>query len=509
MEVLDWQNMSLEEAMQTAEQITDKPNFLRGLDSERRGDVQKLLFQRMDEVFTQPEIAALAMAHNEFWFSYRAVERLADRALLHEVALHAEEPQARSAALVKLGDQSLFKCFALDAKQDTSVRKEAVRNLTEADTLLWLALFENYYALRELAQRRIETLEITLEAPKEADKNGFVTVNGYVRGYFKVTELPILPETAEAIDSLWPYKGGAKAILCLVWVPDGAQPRKAAAAPKRPIPFYQKDDIAKAALAAVSDPKDYYYIIKNDPRASVRRRAVKHIVQDEALLLGLALEDTSESVRVAAAQRLQAPASVDKLLKQGTGDAKRIAAKKTSNSELLIEMALASQSKWLHCIALRQAYGWTLLEIIAMLGKARGKAKGWARLRMEGMEAQWRASGLSLLEENQRLYADAAMNDAMFYRLVIDHMTDEACIADILCSLSPHNAGATAYGPVGEARYVAGNFYDYSPEDIARAKRALSRLNTKEALQKVMEHAVTHYLRNAAKERLDELQNKQ
>ncbi len=149
---------------------------------------------------------------------------------------------------------------------------------------------------------------------------------------------------------------------------------------------------------------------------------------------------------------------------------------------------------------------WSLLEILTMLGKTKEIAKGLARMRMEGMETQWRASGLALLHDNQRLYANAAMNDAMFYRLVIEHMTDENCIADILCSLSPHQAGATAYGPVGEAGYIAGNCHNHDPKDIARAKRALNRLYTKKALQQVLEQAKTHYLREEARKRLDKLQ---
>jgi len=128
---------------------------------------------------------------------------------------------------------------------------------------------------------------------------------------------------------------------------------------------------------------------------------------------------------------------------------------------------------------------------------------------MERMEEEWLASGLSLLAEHQRLYADAAINDDMFYRLVMDDMTDETCIADILCSLSPHTVGVTSYGPVGEAKFFhLSERYRESRDDIERTRRALCKLHTKEMLQKVAEHADANYLRMRARERLDRLQSR-
>lgn len=389
---------------------------------------------------------------------------------------------------------------------DTLIPKEAISHLTDADTLLYLALFERRYGLRSLAQERMEELGIKPIMPKEADENGFVTVRGCVRGYFSQAERLKLPETAEGIDTLWPHTCTIETFLCVVWEPCGAQPKKTVAAIKNRSPFLQADKIAKAALAAITDPVDFSYIARNDVRAKVRRKAVNRAAKDEVFFLELAIQDPDERVRLAAARRLQANESFDTLLREGTGAAQHIAAEKTSNLRLLKEMALAANDKKLHSIALTRAEDWSLLEILTMLGKTKEIAKGLARMRMEGMETQWRASGLALLHDNQRLYADAAMNDAMFYRLVIEHMTDEACIADILCSLSPHQAGATAYGPVGEAGYIAGNCHNYDPKDIARAKGALNRLYTKETLQQVLEHAKTYYLRDEAKKRLDKLQ---
>ncbi len=408
---------------------------------------------------------------------------------------------------------------------DTLIQKEAIGHLTDADTLLRLALFERRWSLRSLAQERIEELCIKPEAPKEADENGFVTVGGRVRGYFGQAERPKLPETAVNIDSLWPNVSAIntyfynpskdrtstrvdtiEAFLCVVWEPCGAQPRKTVASIKNRSPFLQADRIAKAALAAISDPVDFCYIARNDMRASVRRKAVNRAAKDETLFLELAIQDLDERVRSAAARRLQANESFDTLLREGTGAARHIAAERTSDLRLLKEKALTANDKRLQSIALTRVEDWSLLEILTMLGKTKEIAKGLARMRMEGMETQWRASGLALLHDNQRLYANAAMNDAMFYRLVIEHMTDENCIADILCSLSPHQAGATAYGPVGEAGYIAGNCHNHDPKDIARAKRALNRLYTKKALQQVLEQAKTHYLREEARKRLDKLQ---
>ncbi len=389
---------------------------------------------------------------------------------------------------------------------DTLIPKEEISRLTDADALLDLALFERGYGLRLLAQKRIWELKITPETPKEADENGFVTVRGRVRGYFGRAERPKLPETAESIDSLWPHTGVIETFLCVVWEPCGAQPMKAVAMIKNRSPFLQTDRIAKVALAAITDPMDFCYIARNDVRAPVRCKAVNRAAQDEAFFLELAIQDPDERVRIAAAKRLQANESFITLLVKGTGGARNIAAKKTTDLLFLKEAALAANDKRFHIIALKRVEDWSLIEILTMLAKTKELAKGLARMRMEGLEAQWRVSGLVLFHDNQRLYADAAINDAMFYRLIIEHMTDETCIADILCSLSPHQAGATAYGPVGEAGYIAGNCRNCDPKDIARAKGALNRLCTKDALQQVLEQAKTHYLRDEAKKRLDELQ---
>jgi len=392
---------------------------------------------------------------------------------------------------------------------DTLIPKEAIHHLTEADLLIRLALFEGRYGLRSLAQERMEELGIKPDAPKEADENGFVTVQGRVRGYFGRDTYPRLPETAESIDSLWPHIDPIETFLCAAWEPGGVQPRNTFAMLKNRSPslqFMQADKIVKAALAAISDPVDFCYIARNDVRATIRRKAVNRAAKDEALFLALAIKDPDERVCLSAARRLEACESFDTLIREGTGAARHIVAEKTSDLRLLKEIALAANDKRLHSIALTRVEDWSLFEILTMLGKTKGIAKGLARMRMEGMETQWRASGLSLLRDNQRLYADAAINDAMFYRLVIEYMTDESCIADILCSLSPHQAGATAYGPVGEAGYIAGNCRNYDPKDIARAIGALNKLHTKMALQQVMEQAKTHYLRDEAKKRIDKLQ---
>jgi hypothetical protein len=101
----------------------------------------------------------------------------------------------------------------------------------------------------------------------------------------------------------------------------------------------QADRIAKAALAAISDPVDFCYIARNDMRASVRRKAVNRAAKDETLFLELAIQDLDERVRSAAARRLQANESFDTLLREGTGAARHIAAERTSDLRLLKEMA--------------------------------------------------------------------------------------------------------------------------------------------------------------------------
>lgn len=407
---------------------------------------------------------------------------------------------------------------------DTPVPKAEIRQLTDMHTLLQIALFEWRYSLRDIAQVRIEELNMHPETPQEADENGFVTVQGRIRGYFGHSKEPRLPETAEGIDSLWPYISTAamyhynpsksantnviETFLCVVWEPGGERPRKTVVRLNDRSVYMQEDKIAKAALAAISKPADFCYIARNDVRAKVRRKAVNRAAKNEAFFLELALRDPDERVRLAAARRLADNSSFDKLLREGTGAARNAAAEKTSDLLLLKETALAADDNRLLSIALSRVEDWLLIEIITMLAKAKKIAKGLARMRMQGMKTQWLATGLVLLNENQRLFADAAMNDDMFYRLVIEHMTDEACIADILCSLSPHQAGATAYGPVGEAGYIAGTKRGFDPEDIALATGALNRLHTKEALRKVMEHAKTDYLRNEANIRLGTLQRR-
>ena len=405
---------------------------------------------------------------------------------------------------------------------DTPVPKADIRYLTDIHTLLQIALFERRYSLRDIAQMRIEELNMPPETPQEADENGFVTVQGRIRGYFGHSGQPLLPEAAEGIDSLWPYISTTsmyhynpiksantnviETFLCVVWEPGVERPRKTVVRMSDRSVHMQEDRIAKAALAAISESADFCYIARNDIRAKVRRKAVNRAAKNEAFCLEIAMKDSDERVRLAAARRLVDNKSFDMLLREGIGAARNIAAEKTPDLSLLKETALAANDNRLFSIALSRVEDWPLIEVIAMLAKTKKLAKGLARARMQGMKAQWLANGLELLKDNQRLFADAAINDSMFYRLVIEYMTDEACIADILCSLSPHTAGATDYGPVGEAGWIAGTKRGYDPVDIARAKCALNRLFTKEALQKVAEQAKADYLRFEATKRLKELQ---
>lgn len=505
----DWRDVNLEEAVQASGRVTDRADLASGPAATKYSETNHPLLRMVDALSAQAELAALAMGQGGVWLRKYALGRLEDRALLYEAAASAAEAEVRIAALLKLGDFARLRQIALDAGQDFAVRRAAVGELQDGDALVRVALFDRESALRASAKKRAEQLKMKLNAPKEADEYGFVTIDGCVCGYFERGGRPVLPDTAEEIDCLWPYTGDTKAFLCSGWVPGEGRPQKAAVVPSRPVSFFQKNDIAKAALAAVTDPEDFSYILQHDPRECVRCRAVKHAAQNEELFLRLALGDAGEAVRYAAAQRLQNPASFERLLLEGKGAAQRLAAERTTNTKLLREVALASDKKYLHCIALDRAQDWTLLEIISMLGKAQREAKGMARRRMERMEEEWLASGLSLLAEHQRLYADAAINDDMFYRLVMDDMTDETCIADILCSLSPHTVGVTSYGPVGEAKFFhLSERYRESRDDIERTRRALCKLHTKEMLQKVAEHADANYLRMRARERLDRLQSR-
>lgn len=508
MEWINWHTMSREEAMQAAARITDHENFLNGIAETKDSDVRKLLLQRLSVVFTQLELSELAIEQDQVWLGRQAVLSMGDGELLHEVVVRARQPEVRIAALEKLNEPLLFRFVALNEEQNLAVRRSAVTHLRDKNSLMQLAMFGNDSEMRELSQKRVEQLGIQPVAPAEADENGFVTLNGCVRGYFKAERNPVLPEAAEATDSFWPYTGGSKVISCFVWVwvPDVGHPRKTVAAPRRQFPRYQKKDIVQAALAAISAPEDYLYVLRNDPRASVRCAAIRHILPDEAIFLKLALEDPSDNVRYAAAQRLQDPASFDELFRLGTENAQRFAASRTTDLKLLKERALESNKKWMYAIALDRVYDWTLLEIIAMIGKVQGETKHETHLRMEWIEKEWRAHGIADLNGDERICVDAAKNDAEFYRLVIDDLTDEACIADILCSISPHTAGATAYGPTGEAKhFFARVTNEWKRENLERVTHAIGRLHTREPLERIATQAKAYIVRSEAKKRIAEL----
>lgn len=508
MEWIDWRSMDRKQAIQAAARVTDHESFLNGIESTNDRDVKKLLLQRLGTVFTQPELSILAMEREDAWFGREVVGYLEDGALLREVVVRARKPEVRIAALEKLNEPLLFRFVALNEEQDLAVRRTAVTHLRDKNSLSQLAIFSEDSEMRELSQKRVEQLGLQPVVPAEADENGFVTVNGVVRGYFKAERNPVLPEAAEATDSFWPYTGGLKGISCFVWVwvPDVGHPRKTVAAPRRQFPRYQKKDIVKTVLAAISAPEDYLYILKNDPRASVRCSAIRHILPDEATYLKLALEDPSDNVRYAAAQRLQDPASFDELFRLGTGSAQYFAASRTTDLKLLKERALVSDRKWMYAIALDRVCDWTLLEIISMIGKVQGETKQETRQRMMWIEKEWRAHGVADLNGDERICVNAAKNDVMFYRLVIDDLTDESCIADILCSISPHTAGATVYGPTGEAKhFCAHETNEWKRENRDRVTRAVGRLHTREPLEIIATQAKAYVVRSEAKKRIAEL----
>lgn len=137
-----------------------------------------------------------------------------------------------------------------------------------------------------------------------------------------------------------------------------------------------------------------------------------------------------------------------------------------------------------------------------MLSRVQGISKGLARAHMKAQEQAWKKSGIALLQENQRLFADAAINDNMMYRLTIEHFTDEARIADILCALSPHTAGATAYGSIGHVDGIGRVCSSSNPNEIQRAKRALNKVRAPELLKRISEEAKSDLMRYEAAARL-------
>lgn len=297
----DWRDANLEEAVQASGRVTDRADSASGPSATKYSGTNHPLLRMVDALPAQAELAAFAMGQGDVWLRRYALGRIGDRALLYEAAASAAEAEVRIAALLKLGDFARLRQIALDAGQDFAARRVAVGELQDGDALVWVALFDRESALRASAKKRAEQLKIKLNAPEEADEYGFVTIDGCVRGYFERSGRPVLPDTAEEIDCLWPYTGNTKAFLCSGWVPGEGRPQKAAVVPGRPVPFFQKNDIVKAALAAVSDPEDFSYILQHDPRESVRCRAVKHAAPNEGLFLKLALEDAGEAVRIASA----------------------------------------------------------------------------------------------------------------------------------------------------------------------------------------------------------------
>ncbi len=265
------------------------------------------------------------------------------------------------------------------------------------------------------------------------------------------------------------------------------------------------ENLAKAALFCISSSRDMSFIARRDQRPAVRRVALKKAQEEDSFYLKFALHDPHSGVRLAAAEQLTGDEAVDAVLREGSGSAQAVAAKKTSNMQLLKKTALISDRSSIHRIALTRTEDWAMLEIIAMLGRTQGIAKGMARWRMECMQTQWLESGLALLPENQQLYADAAMNDRKFYNLVIDYITDEDCLAEILCSLSPHQSGATSYGPIGEAGYIinGAGFPCSNPKVVARTLGALDRIHSPQVLKKVAECAKTYFLRSEAMKRIE------
>lgn len=369
-------------------------------------------------------------------------------------------------AVLEMKDQTELLKIASDKKYAPLLRRTAVSMLTDIDALRRLAACDKNWRISISTYRQLHRMNAIPKVP--AGENSFALW---------------LPDHADGMPRL------ADVPLCHVTLTE--------------VSF--TENLAKAALFCISSPKDMSFIARHDQRPAVRRAALKKAQEEDSFYLKFALHDLHSGVCLAAAERLTGGEAVDAVLREGSGSAQAVAAKKTSNMQLLKKTAIMSDYSSIHRIALTRVEDWTLLEIIAMLGRTQGIAKGTARWRMECMQTQWLESGFALLPENQKLYADAARNDRKFYNLVIEHITDEDCLAEILCSLSPHQSGATSYGPIGEAGYIinGAGFPSSNPKVVARTLSALDRIHSPQALKKVAECARTNFLRNEAMKRIE------
>jgi len=360
-------------------------------------------------------------------------------------------------------DQKRLYDIATDQQQNDETRQAAIAALTDIDALLEIAAADEW-KLCLCANQRLAALD----------------------------RLP--EETAEDMPLVWLRQPNGQPRLARVKANERAAHGMRVIFGHYPNP--------RAVIFCLKDDAELVYVIEHDQRQYVRCHAVKKCRQDDAYLLSLALSDADDSVRTAAARRLVSCEAIDSLLQNGKGGARCAAAKRTKNIALLKEAALSSRLRPVSREALKRVTDWTILEIVTVLGYVDEYSKYMARERFRALQEEWFAHGPALLAANQRIFADAAINDPMTYELTIDLFTDEACIADILCAISPHTAGATEYGPVGEAYWSGGGH----GRDAQSAFNAIDKVQSEKLLRRIANQAKTRAIRAAAAIRLTAVQ---
>lgn len=477
-----------------------------------RAKSREACFAAVEALDNKEAIARVAVEAPDPWIRKHLVMKLTDQDLLYEIAIKDKKFEVRNAALGLLTEQKLLRDVALYAPGD--MRWRAVGKLTDATMLAYLALYSNVYWVRSPAKKRLDQLGIKVPEPEETDDNAFVVVNGELRGWFGLGKAYI-PNTVATFDErpLWPNLKPGISIFYYVWKQepsDGCSHDPRMQAVEIDTSLLKKKNLdnylAGMAIAECDDLQELRFVVQNDKRATVRRRAINKMQTEEAFFLEVALHDPADSVRLAASRRLSSDSALDTLLKNGTGSVQVQAARRTGNMKLLAECASASRNGALHRIALGRVKAWTFSRLFAILGKTvNATNKGMVREHILPLMKEWlHADGPAQISADQRLFTDAILHDYMLYTYMMEYITDSDCIADILCALSPHEAGATYYGPAGERGCIYPAYY-HKPRR-QRVMDALDRICDPVALKKVADQAKTKMLRDEAKKRLDALQ---
>ncbi|HPA21128.1 MAG TPA: hypothetical protein PLU30_25515 [Verrucomicrobiae bacterium] len=282
---------------------------------------------------------AQLLARLEPWVSTNAAQKVTDPVLLTKLTTRAWLAPIRKIALAAVSDVKVIERVALGDPSGT-VRKEAVVRLSDPRLLAGIATNDAAWYVRRAALGKIDDADVIAGiARNDTDALVSLAAVSNLTSEASLVDVALLNEFPDirkrAADRLTSEQALAKVVAETrdAELRDACYRRISDSSLKATASIW----VDPGAAEKVADPTLLGRLAQHAIDCGMRKRAVERL-NDSAVLERIALGDEDESVRVAAAGRLQGQVELRNLVRKGRDDVRAIAVGKLSDQQFLAEV---------------------------------------------------------------------------------------------------------------------------------------------------------------------------